>query len=136
MRQMAVPGPVMLNSWKEIASYLDRGVRTVQRWERTLGLPVHRIGKGRRSPVYAITTELKLWIRIAEIPRAEKTPAQPASVAKSGKPIEDSLRLLTRVRALAQSVVENSLLQQKQAEILRVRMVRIRELNARTKRAR
>lgn len=136
MRQVAVAGPVMLNSWKEIASYLDRGVRTVQRWERELQLPIHRIGKGKRSPVYAITTELKLWIRTTEIPRAQKTAPQPNLLAKSGRPIEDSLRLLTSVRALAQTVVENSLLQQRQAEILRARMVQIRELNARMKRAR
>jgi hypothetical protein len=136
MRQAAVTGPVMLNSWKEIASYLDRGVRTVQRWERELQLPVHRIGKGKRSPVYAITTELKLWLRTAEIPRAEKTAAQPILLARSGTPIEDSLRLLTSVRSLAQSVVENSLLQQRQAEILRTRMVQIRELHARMKRSR
>lgn len=31
-----------LDSWKEIASYLKRDVRTVQRWERREGLPVHR----------------------------------------------------------------------------------------------
>src|SRR5437899_10933756 len=62
MRQTAVTGPLMLNSWKEIASFLDRGVRTVQRWERELQLPVHRIGKGKRSPVYALVPELKFWI--------------------------------------------------------------------------
>jgi hypothetical protein len=50
-------------SWKEIASELDRGVRTVQRWERTLGLPVHRIGKGARCPVFAFKDELHLWFR-------------------------------------------------------------------------
>jgi hypothetical protein len=127
----------MLNSWKEIASYLDRGVRTVQRWERELHLPVHRIGKGKRSPVYAITTELKLWIRTAEIPRTEKIAAGPVLVGpKLGRPLEDSIRLLTSVRLLAESVVENSILQQKQAEILRNRMVQIRELHARIKRAR
>jgi len=136
MRQTAVTGPVMLNSWKEIASYLDRGVRTVQRWERELQLPVHRIGKGKRSPVYAITTELKLWIRTAGISREDNTAAPPISVTRSGKPIEDSLRLLTSVRALAQTVVENSLAQQKQAEILRERMIQIRELHARMKRPR
>jgi excisionase family DNA binding protein len=43
----------ILNSWKEIAGYLGRGVRTVQRWEQELHLPVHRMGKGRRSPVFA-----------------------------------------------------------------------------------
>jgi hypothetical protein len=39
---------VPLNSWKEIASYMGRGVRTVQRYERELHLPVGRIhGKAR-----------------------------------------------------------------------------------------
>ena len=77
MRQSALTGPIMLNSWKEIASYLDRGVRTVQRWERELQLPVHRIGKGKRSPVYAIATELKLWLCTAEIPHPKKTQVKP-----------------------------------------------------------
>src|SRR5215467_7434723 len=51
-----------LNSWKEISVYLDRGVRTVQRWERELGLPVHRVGNGPRSPVHAFPSELKAWL--------------------------------------------------------------------------
>jgi hypothetical protein len=53
----------ILQSWKEIASELDRAVRTVQRWERTLGLPVHRLGKGARCPVFAFKDELHLWFR-------------------------------------------------------------------------
>jgi hypothetical protein len=65
MRQSTAETPVMLNSWKEIASYLGRGVRTVQRWERELGLPV-RIGNGKRSPVYATMAEVKFWIRIQD----------------------------------------------------------------------
>jgi len=134
MRQTAVTGPVMLNSWKEIASYLDRGVRTVQRWERELGLPVHRIGKGKRSPVYAITTELKLWLSTAEIPHAQKAAPRPVAASRSGRPIDDSIRLLTSVRLLAQTVVQNSILQAKQAEILRARMIQIRQLHARMKR--
>src|SRR4051812_44515354 len=32
----------VLQSWKEIAHYVNRGVRTVQRWEALFGLPVHR----------------------------------------------------------------------------------------------
>jgi hypothetical protein len=51
----------ILQSWKEIASELDRGVRTVQRWEQTLALPVHRLGKGARCPVFAFKDELHLW---------------------------------------------------------------------------
>jgi hypothetical protein len=30
-----------LNGWKEIAAYVGKGVRTVQRWEKAHGLPVH-----------------------------------------------------------------------------------------------
>ncbi len=52
-----------LNSWKEIASYLGRGVRTVQRWETELQLPVHRIGDSERSPVFAFKVELDSWMR-------------------------------------------------------------------------
>jgi hypothetical protein len=54
---------VTLQSWKEIASELNRGVRTVQRWEETLGLPIRRIGTGRRCPVFAFRDELHLWLR-------------------------------------------------------------------------
>jgi TolB-like protein len=32
-----------LDSWKEIAAYLRRGTRTVQRWASEQGLPVHRL---------------------------------------------------------------------------------------------
>jgi hypothetical protein len=53
----------LLNSWKEIAAYLGRGVRTVQRWERDLGLPVRRPRNHLRSPVVAIPSELDHWVR-------------------------------------------------------------------------
>lgn len=53
----------ILNSWKEIASYLGRGVRTVQRWESDCGLPVHR-PKGRsRSATLALAVEIDEWLR-------------------------------------------------------------------------
>ena len=50
-----------LDSWKEIASYLRRGIRTVQRWEREEGLPVHRLDHAKRGSVYAIRSELTAW---------------------------------------------------------------------------
>src|SRR6266581_467482 len=52
-----------LDSWGEIASYLGREVRTVQRWEVTEGLPVHRHEHKKKSTVYAYTGELDEWIR-------------------------------------------------------------------------
>ena len=51
-----------LDSWKAIAAYLDRDVRTVMRWEKDRGLPVHRI-PGKRSGVYAIAPEVDGWLK-------------------------------------------------------------------------
>jgi hypothetical protein len=53
--------PVVLNTWKEIAAHLHRGVRTVQRWEATLGMPVRRLGATPRAPVVAFQHELDGW---------------------------------------------------------------------------
>jgi Tol biopolymer transport system component len=50
-----------LDSWKEIAAYLGRGVRTVQRWEREEGLPVHRLAHEKRGSIYAQRDELAAW---------------------------------------------------------------------------
>src|SRR6476469_909468 len=50
-----------LDSWKEIAAYLKRGVRTVQRWERSNGLPVRRLELDKHGTVYAYKAELDAW---------------------------------------------------------------------------
>jgi hypothetical protein len=55
-----------LEGWKEIAAYLRKGVRTVQRWEKELGLPVRRRGTGRGEVVFAIPSELDEWHKSAQ----------------------------------------------------------------------
>ncbi len=50
-----------LESWKEIAKYLGRDVRTVQRWETKEGLPVRRTVHEKGANVYADTEELDAW---------------------------------------------------------------------------
>jgi len=55
-----------LESWGEVAAYLRREIRTVQRWERNLGLPVHRLSVGRNASVFAYTAELDEWFRKRE----------------------------------------------------------------------
>jgi hypothetical protein len=55
------PKNKVLNSWKEISQYLGRGMRTVQRWEQKLGLPVRRPRGKKRSAVIAIPAELDAW---------------------------------------------------------------------------
>jgi TolB-like protein len=50
-----------LDSWKEIAAFLKRGVRTVQRWEHTEGLPVHRHQHAKLGSIYALKSEVSAW---------------------------------------------------------------------------
>ena len=50
-----------LDSWKEIASYLKKGVRRVQRWEQNEGLPVRRLSSDRRGMVFAYRSEIDAW---------------------------------------------------------------------------
>ena len=53
-------GTGRLDSWKEIASYLRRGVRTAQRWERDAGLPVRRVTAD-GGAVYAFQSDIDAW---------------------------------------------------------------------------
>ncbi len=62
----------ILSSWKEIAEYVGRGVRTVQRWERELGFPVHRPRNHIRSPVIAIPAEIDDWLRNGVLNRTQQ----------------------------------------------------------------
>ena len=52
-----------LESWGEIASYLRRDIRTVQRWEHLYGLPVRRLVIGKMGQVYAFRSELDRWMQ-------------------------------------------------------------------------
>src|SRR6185369_810982 len=52
-----------LDSWKQIAAYLKRGVRTVRRWENEEGLPVHRHVHRVLGSVYAYRSEVDAWQR-------------------------------------------------------------------------
>lgn len=69
----------ILNSWKEIAEYLNRGVRTAQRWERELGMPVHRPRGHGRSAVIAIQSEIDHWLKSCPLnePQEQKAPDTP-----------------------------------------------------------
>jgi len=52
-----------LDSWKEIAVYLQREVRTVQLWEKEEGLPVHRHFHKRLGSIFAFRSEIDAWKR-------------------------------------------------------------------------
>lgn len=55
--------PVVLQSWKQIAKYVGRTERTVQRWELEFGFPVHRPSGKSRSSVMALAQEIEEWTR-------------------------------------------------------------------------
>lgn len=76
-----------LDSWKSIASYLGRDIGTVRRWERTRGLPIHRVPGGKGSSVFAYTAEIDEWLKSApsepatpeSLPAPPEAPRNPAS---------------------------------------------------------
>ena len=77
--EAAIPAD-RLDSWKEIASYLRRDVRTVMRWEDSRGLPVHRLPGGQKPGVYALRSELDAWrnrARLRLVQPAERPAPRP-----------------------------------------------------------
>lgn len=54
--------PEKLESWKQIAGYLDRDIKTVQRWEHQEGLPIHRLLHNGHGSVFAWKLELDRWL--------------------------------------------------------------------------
>lgn len=122
------PPARMLNSWKEIAAYLQRGVRTVQRWEQGLALPVHGIGTGKRSPVFAHPTELNFWLGTAGLDRSSKIPrVESAPIPGSRNSQLQSLReLRAKMHNLSHTVAETSVRQRVQAELAKERLLQLR----------
>jgi TolB-like protein/Flp pilus assembly protein TadD len=55
------PANDRLDSWKEIAAYLKKEVRTVQRWEKNHALPVRRLAQGKLGTVFAYKSDLDAW---------------------------------------------------------------------------
>jgi len=51
-----------LSSWKEIANYMGKGVRTVQRYEAKFGLPVRRPAGKSRAAVLATRADIDAWV--------------------------------------------------------------------------
>jgi TolB-like protein/Tfp pilus assembly protein PilF len=73
-----------LDSWKEIAAYLKRSVRTVHRWEAEQGLPVRRHLHQSSGTVYAFKSELdKWWARRGAELETTARPSEEASTTRS-----------------------------------------------------
>ncbi len=61
----------VLTSWKDIARYMGKGVRTVQRWEQDFGLPVRRPKGSSKKAVLARPRDLDVWVAMRCGSRAE-----------------------------------------------------------------
>src|SRR3954451_5652348 len=81
-----------LNSWKAIAFYLGRDVRTVQLWEKEQALPVHRQRHSKLASVFAYKSELDRWLQ-------DRTDKPKLGAVRQTRPTADS--------AAAQSVLVN-----------------------------
>src|SRR5579859_1212377 len=98
-----------LDSWKEIAAYLNRDVTTVQRWEKREGMPVHRHLHDRSGSVYAFRSELDAWSRSRSAqPAAESDdeltgefPVLPAPQAPSPRTRNYAIAIAATLAALA-----------------------------------
>jgi|SRR5215472_4769741 len=112
-----------LSGWKEIANYLGKGVRTVQRYECHLGLPVRRPAGKSRGSVVATKAELEAWVSASPIreafsltkPAADSQYQASATAIKHG--LEEMARLREQMIALRAEVKTVHLLRQGIREI-------------------
>lgn len=81
-----------LESWKEIASFFRREVRTVQLWERHEGLPVHRHRHRKLGTVHAYETELEVWWKQRCTARAAKDSESPRLIEPEAVPSRSGIR--------------------------------------------
>lgn len=90
-RSSAAPDDERLDSWKEIAAFLQRDVRTVQRWEKTAGLPVHRHAASRLRTAYAYRSELDTWWHARRLSEdgVDAHAAASVDVSLAGSPVRD-----------------------------------------------
>src|SRR3954463_9883815 len=75
-----------LDSWKEIAAYLNRDVTTVQRWEKREGMPVQRHLHDRVGSVYASRTDLDEWARGRNVRVAQENGNHASSPSPAAQP--------------------------------------------------
>jgi hypothetical protein len=90
----------VLTSWKEIDRYVGKGVRTVQRWEREVGFPVHRTKPGEKGSVLAVPREIDSWVKMQQF-------------------TDGQLNLATLRRSLHELRIENRELRLENRELLR-----------------
>jgi hypothetical protein len=75
-----------LDGWGEIATYLRRDIRTVQRWEKQEALPIHR-HSGVKPRVWANRSELDAWWQTRTADETADVPAARSAAAPPGRTV-------------------------------------------------
>lgn len=90
--------PQFLSGWKEIANYLGKGVRTVQRYEWQMGLPVRRPARKPRGSVVATRAELDAWVCASPIREAFHLSRLAPDSHASAKAMRNGIQEMCRLR--------------------------------------
>ncbi|HEX3822115.1 MAG TPA: hypothetical protein VHW45_17425 [Candidatus Sulfotelmatobacter sp.] len=107
-----------LSGWKEIANYLGKGVRTAQRYERELGLPVRRPAGKSAGSVVAVKAELDGWVQASPI--RESYPLQENDTKKAYEESARSIKVaVAETRRLRDQMMELRLQVRQSVELLR-----------------
>ncbi len=125
MASSPAPKASILNSWKEIACYLGRGVRTVQRWEHDLGMPVRRPRAKSRSAVIAMPEEIDAWLR--STPSNELNTGTSALRLKACASVRPAIEVADQLRGRCETLRrEHHLALQKLVDNLKVMEIRLK----------
>jgi hypothetical protein len=95
--EAAAHEPAVLTTWKEVARYMGKGVRTVQRWERDFGLPVRRPpGPRNRRAILALTSDLDAWVALRCSRTRHDLPAEPCD--QLSRTLREQVRIAAELR--------------------------------------
>ena len=95
-----------VSGWKEIARYLGMGVRTVQRYEHKLRLPVRRPAGKLTGSVFAAKAELDAWITASPVRAAFQLPSPAVDNAALLNEFRRHIRELRRLREVSAGLRE------------------------------
>ncbi len=94
-----------IESWKAIAAYFGRDERTVKRWEKTRGLPIHRL-PGEKGGVFAYSRELAVWLNSSSPEIAETVVPDAPSFGRRSSDVQGPLTRETATVVLEEPTVE------------------------------
>src|SRR5580700_1987282 len=94
-----------LDSWKEIANYFKREVRTVQLWEKKEGLPVHRHFHKQLGSVFAFRSEIEQWgQQVSRRALVSNQDARVLTTTPTARAVED--RVMIRILPLQNAALD------------------------------